>query len=175
MMPWGHFLVAAIPFSLYLFLRHRTKPTGMAVLLLLLGTQFPDLVDKPLAWRFDVLVNGRIFMHSLVFALPISTLVLFFAWRSDQLQLGGVFVYGHLMHIVGDFYSVFLGSTARIPNNMFWPLLPHQPVVKPEFVEQPSLLVLSTWDLVLIVTGAVLVGYACLDVARAAYGYSSSS
>jgi len=49
MMPWGHLLVAALPVIAYTTIRHQRVPDGMVLFGVVLGSQFPDLIDKPLA------------------------------------------------------------------------------------------------------------------------------
>lgn len=169
-MPWGHFLVAVLPFVVYYLFRYRRVPPGPAILALGFGSQFPDLIDKPLAWQFGVLINGRMFMHSLVFALPLSGLVLTVAWQTNRKLLGSAFVFGYLLHIPGDFYHAFVGQHTYFPSNMLWPLLPPRGAMKPEFVEQPSLIVLSAWDIGLIGAGTILIAYAGVSAFRARTG-----
>lgn len=149
-------------------------PTGSMLLALLFGTQFPDLVDKPLAWQFDLLVNGRIFMHSLVFAVPISIAVLLMAWTNDRKTIGGAFVFGYLLHIPGDFYTSVVRREPHIPNNMLWPLFPPSPISKPEFVAQPGLLTFSTWDIVAVGIGTALIVYAFIAIINSVRKYNPS-
>lgn len=68
MWPWGH---AAVGYLLYRVLGRTSgrtggdgPPSGPAVVALGVGTQFPDLVDKPLSWSFDLLPAGRTLAHS---------------------------------------------------------------------------------------------------------------
>ena len=65
MWPWGHAAVG------YLLLSGSDRlvgqrPTAITTLTVLLASQLPDLVDKPLAWYVVVLPNGRSLAHSLV-------------------------------------------------------------------------------------------------------------
>lgn len=171
MMPWGHFFVAVIPFVAYTLTRHQKIPSGSVILALGFGTQFPDLVDKPLAWRFDVLANGRMFMHSLVFAVPLSIAVLCLAWEYDRKAIGGAFVFGYLLHLPGDFYSALIGREPSIPNDMLWPLFPPTPMSKPEFVAQPGMITFSMWDIAAVGFGTVLLGYTLVTIITAIRRY----
>lgn len=164
MMPWEHLLVAAVPVVSYTLLRDGRVPGGAVVLAVVVGSQFPDLVDKPLAWQFGVLPNGRMFMHSLVVAAPFSLAVLALSWRLDRRRVGGAFVAGHLLHVPGDFYATLPGWPPPLPNNMLWPLVPPRDLTKPEFVGEYSLLSVSTSDILMIGAGAALFGYAVLAV-----------
>jgi len=165
MMPWEHLLVAAVPFVGYALVRERRLPDGATLLCLAVGSQFPDLVDKPLAWQFGLIPNGRLFMHSLVLAVPVSVLAVAVAHRAGRERLGWAFAVGHLLHLPGDFYSAVLGGSVYFPNNLFWPLVPPREVSKPEFVGDYELLTLSAPDFAMIGVGGVLFGYAVVAVA----------
>lgn len=77
MWPWGH---AAVAYLLYVALRRlrgRGPPTGPAVAAVLVGSQLPDLVDKPLAWTVSLLPTGRSLAHSWL----VAGIALVVAWR----------------------------------------------------------------------------------------------
>lgn len=122
MFPWEHLAVGYLCYSLLVHLRGRT-PDGRAVLALAFGTQFPDLVDKPLSWALDVLPAG-VLTHSLFVALPLSVLVLMVARRRSRTELGLAFVVGYLSHLPGDvFPSLVFGDRLRAWF-LFWPAVP---------------------------------------------------
>lgn len=85
MLPWGH---AAVGYLLYAGWRRWQRdsvPVGIAVIALAVGTQFPDLVDKPLSWTFALLPTGRSLGHSLVtFALLAGVLIALARWYDPQ-------------------------------------------------------------------------------------------
>lgn len=58
MWPWGHAAIGYLLFSMDTRLRYGRRPGGPATILLFFGTQFPDLVDKPLAWTLPLLPSG---------------------------------------------------------------------------------------------------------------------
>jgi len=68
MWPWGHLAVGYLLWSVLVRDRRFRPPTGAETLLLAVGTQFPDAVDKPLAWSLGVLPNGRSLAHSVFLA-----------------------------------------------------------------------------------------------------------
>ncbi len=76
MLPWAH---AAFGYLIYHWYTARadthTHPTGLSALLLVFGTQVPDIVDKLLAWTFDVLPLGRSLGHSVFTLLLICGLL----------------------------------------------------------------------------------------------------
>ncbi|MFP9190826.1 metal-dependent hydrolase [Natronosalvus vescus] len=125
MWPLGH---AAIAYLLYTFwMRSRTNqpPTAIPVAFLLLGSQFPDLVDKPLAWYLGVLPTGRTLAHSLLVLVPLCLLVAAFTARYDRPEYGTAFGLGALSHVLVDALPVLWGGTE--PNHLLWPLLSVEP------------------------------------------------
>lgn len=134
MYPAGHFLFAAVPLTAYTVYRRRQLPSGTLVFVLLVATQLPDVIDKPLAWSFAVLPSGRMLAHSLVISLPLLSAVVLFAARRGRGRTAVVFSAGYLSHIVGDFYSIlWRGTDYYFFPNLFWPLLPANPDRHPSF------------------------------------------
>ena len=121
MLPWGHAAVGYLVYSAYSRVRNGGAPAGLAVVALAVGTQFPDLVDKPLAWTFGILPSGRSLAHS-VFALAmVGGLVFWLARRRDAVPAAVAFVVGWATHLVGDAYKLFLGEPTCV-RYMIWPL-----------------------------------------------------
>ncbi|MFC1872255.1 metal-dependent hydrolase [Chloroflexota bacterium] len=85
--------------------------------ILMIGSLLPDIIDKTLGHYFlrDVFNNGRIFSHTLVFLVLISTLSIYLYKRYRQLWLATL-SFGSLMHLVLD--QMWLN-----PNTLFWPFL----------------------------------------------------
>lgn len=134
MMPWGHAAVATLPYLAYQLVVHRRLPPLRPLLVLLVATQLPDLIDKPLAWTVGLIPSGRMLAHSVVIAVPIVLLVAWFAWRTDHLELAPVFAFGFLSHLYADSYHlVFQGSEYYFLPNLFWPLVPAVPDLAPSF------------------------------------------
>jgi hypothetical protein len=120
MFPWGHIAVGYLCYSLLSHLRGRT-PGGAATIALVVGTQFPDLVDKPLSWSFDLLPAG-VLAHTVFAAIPVSLLVLIAARRFSRTELGVAFVVGYLSHLPADALpSVVSGDPSYW--FLFWPVL----------------------------------------------------
>lgn len=111
MWPWEHAAVAYICYSLAIRLTRGDPPVAGPVLAVLVGSQLPDLVDKPLAWGVQLLPAGRSLAHSLVVALPFCTLAVLVAHQRHRTDAGLAFVIGYLSHLPGDvFYPVLLGE-----------------------------------------------------------------
>nr|WP_242493329.1 metal-dependent hydrolase [Haloarcula hispanica] len=134
MYPAGHFLLAAVPLTAYTVARWRRLPSGPMVLLLLVATQLPDVIDKPLAWTVAILPSGRMLAHSLVVSLPVLTILVLLAARQSYGRHAVVFSAGYLSHIAGDFYPIVrLGTDYYFFPNLFWPLLSATPDRTPSF------------------------------------------
>lgn len=121
MWPLGH---AAIGYLLYTFStrsRFDRPPAAVPVLILLFGTQFPDLVDKPLAWYLGVLPTGRTLAHSLVVLVPLSIAVILVARRYGRGEYGIAFSIGALSHSLVDAAPALWGGTET--SFLLWPIL----------------------------------------------------
>ena len=102
MLPWGHLAVGYLCYSLYVRLRHHPFPEGTAVFALAIGTQFPDLVDKPLAWTLGVAPSGRSVGHSLVVAAILAAIVWMLVRRYGRSGEPIAVFISYLSHIVVD-------------------------------------------------------------------------
>ena len=124
MWPWEHLAVGYLCYSLGVHLFARRAPRGWPVVALAVGTQFPDLVDKPLAWTFAVLPAGHSLAHSLFVALPASALAVLVAWGLDRRQVGVAFAVGYLSHLPADVvYPALIGGHPNV-GFLFWPVVP---------------------------------------------------
>lgn len=127
MWPWEHLAFGYIVYSSLHRLMSRRHPGETSALALGLGTQLPDLIDKPLAWGFNVLPYGRSLSHSIFTATVVCILGLVWGSRSERSRPAVAFCIGYLSHLAGDvFYPVMIGSS---PNVAFvlWPLSERPP------------------------------------------------
>lgn len=122
MWPWGHAGLGYLLYSLSLRATGR-RVTGPEAVVLLVATQLPDLVDKPLAWQFDVVSSGYAVGHSLVVAVPLAVAVLALARRHGRPRLGAAFVVGHLSHLAGDVLVAVALSRPYTVERVLWPLV----------------------------------------------------
>ena len=126
MWPWGHAVFGYLLYRAALAARD-AKPTGPAVLALGVGTQFPDLVDKPLAWSVGLLPSGRSLAHSLLTATLIVLLVAAVARRYDRDDVAAAFGVGYLSHLLGDALAPLVEWNPVFLRFLVWPLLPPPP------------------------------------------------
>ena len=124
MWPWGHAAVGYLLYSLYSRRRYRRGPSNVAAILLGFGTQFPDLVDKPLAWTLAVLPTGRSLGHSLLTALLVVGVARVVARRYGRSEYAVAFGIGYLSHLAADaLYPLLNGEFVNL-SYLVWPLLP---------------------------------------------------
>jgi hypothetical protein len=122
--PWEHL---AIGYLVYSFLvRHVAghTPQTVAVVALVIGTQFPDLIDKPLGWGTTLLPSGTSFAHSLLVAIPLAALAVAISSAVDRTDVGIAFAIGYLLHLPADVvYSLLIGGGLNW-TFLLWPLVP---------------------------------------------------
>ncbi|MEF8808280.1 metal-dependent hydrolase, partial [Natronomonas sp.] len=129
MLPWGH---AAIGYLLYAaVVRSRGKgiPPGGPVLALAIGTQFPDIIDKPFGWyfQFGLIPTGRSFFHSLFIATGLVLVGVVLARHYERDELGVAFAVGYLSHLASDgLYSALAGEWSALAY-LVWPLIEQSP------------------------------------------------
>lgn len=140
MLPWAHLAFAYVLYTVGVRLRHWRAPAGPPVLALALGTQLPDLIDKPLNWWFDVL-DGRGIGHSLLFVIPLVVVVMIVARRRERTAIGTAFGVGIGTHLLTDAWAPLVVSTvepgairAGAPY-LLWPLWPAPSYEKDSFLD----------------------------------------
>ncbi|WP_318568769.1 metal-dependent hydrolase [Salinigranum marinum] len=117
MLPWAH---AAFGYLLFTG-KSGVRPAGVPVLALAFGTQFPDLVDKPLAWTFGVLPSGRSLGHS-VFALVVICGLLYVVVSESRRRELLAFAIGYASHLLGDGIAPAAEGEFAQFGFLFWPL-----------------------------------------------------
>ena len=126
MWPLGHVAVAYLCYTAATRARFDAPPAHVPALLLVLGSQFPDLVDKPLAWYLTVLPTGRSLAHSLLLLVPLTTTLYLIGRQYDRSEYGVAFGIGAISHTFADVLPMLWNSTTR-PNQLLWPIVPVEP------------------------------------------------
>lgn len=124
MLPWGHAAVGYLCYSFLIRVRDRRPPAGPAVIALAVGTQLPDLIDKPLAWSLGVLPSGRSLGHSLLFAAALGVVVWLVARRYDRQREGNALLLGHLSHVIVDATPALISGNWEEAGVLLWPITP---------------------------------------------------
>lgn len=134
MWPWGHAAVGyVVATSVMLFSRGRPLTTR-EVVVVVVGTQIPDLVDKPLAWVVPVLPSGRSLGHSVLIWAIVSAILLVVAYRKQHLRIASLLVLAYLVGILTDIPTAALGGDLSRATFLVWPILP-----PPTYDIEPSL------------------------------------
>lgn len=127
MMPWGHIGVAYFVYAVYSRGRYGRPPMAVPALLLAFGSQFPDLVDKPLAWGLGVLPGGRTLAHSLITTAVLLAVLYAVAAKYDRTEYVTAFAIGHVSHLVADIPPAAPLGDVSSASFLLWPLLPQGP------------------------------------------------
>ncbi|WP_276272974.1 metal-dependent hydrolase [Haloarcula litorea] len=132
MWPWGHAAVGYLVYSLGVRAAGRT-PRDRPVLALAVGTQFPDLVDKPLGWTLGVLPGGRSLAHSLLTLAVVGVVLAALVRRLGGRDVAVSFVVGAVSHTLADGVSAVVAGEYGLLTYLLWPVL-----AMPEYSTEPS-------------------------------------
>ncbi|MFC7157955.1 metal-dependent hydrolase [Halomarina halobia] len=125
MWPWEHFAVGYIAVSLLCHLLWRRSPDAATLAAVALGSQFPDLVDKPLAWEFGVLSSGISLAHSVFTVVVLSVVVVLLARRRGYTMVGFGFAVAYALHPPMDaVHPIVYGEPVNF-EVLLWPLVTH--------------------------------------------------
>lgn len=146
MWPWGHLALAYLVYSLYSHVGRGHRPTAATALVVAVGSQFPDLVDKPLAWTLSVLPSGRSLAHSLLVLVPLVAL-LYSVTRvrgENEEPLVVAFGVGAIAHTFADALYSLVALEFRQAGFMLWPAVaPLEYEVEQSFLAHFALVDLS--------------------------------
>ncbi|WP_254272353.1 metal-dependent hydrolase [Haloarcula marina] len=159
MWPWGHAAVGYLLYALLVRSNGRT-PAGSSVIALGLGTQFPDLVDKPLGWTLGLLPGGRSLAHSLLTLTVLAAVLWYVGHRYRRQDLTFPFLFGSVSHVLSDgLYAALEGNYGDL-SYLLWPVLPvPEADVEQSFLAHFAELTLSstvTFEIVLFVAATVI-------------------
>lgn len=133
MLPLGHLGAAYLLYFGYAVVQSRRLPARWALLPVAIGSQLPDVIDKPLSY-WQVLPSGRSVGHS-VFTFLIVCLVVWQVtgrlrgrWPADSWQehlratIPVAFPIAYLSHLIGDSYTHFLAGNFWDARFLLYPL-----------------------------------------------------
>jgi hypothetical protein len=124
MWPWGHAAAGYLLYSLWTNVGRERAPGALATVVLAVGTQFPDLVDKPLAWTLAVLPNGRSLGHSAITATVLTVGVWLALRERGHERLAGAFAVGYWTHLLTDGLQPLLALDLYYLTYLGYPLYP---------------------------------------------------
>jgi hypothetical protein len=129
MFPWGHAAVGYLLYAAVVRSRGKGIPLGGPVLFLAIGTQFPDIIDKPFGWYFEfgLIPTGRSFFHSLFITTGLVLVGVLLTRHYGRDELGIAFAVGYLSHLAADgLYSALAGEWSNLAY-LAWPLVEQPP------------------------------------------------
>lgn len=126
MWPPAHAAIGYLGYSLYSRSAGRQPSSGGSIVVVF-GSVFPDLVDKPLAWGLGVVPGGRSLAHSLLVAIPVCLLAVAVAARLQQLAYGIAFTIGYILHLPADVLATLLVRGEINAGFLLWPVSPLSP------------------------------------------------
>jgi hypothetical protein len=125
--PWEHLAFGYVLWTVSVRLVRRRPARPAEAVAIAFGTQVPDLVDKPLAWTFDVLPSGVSLAHSLAFALPATAAAFVLGRRTGRTGAAAAFAVAYASHLAGDaLYPLVRGGSVSA-RFVLWPLVPASP------------------------------------------------
>jgi hypothetical protein len=122
MWPWGHLGVAYLAYRLGLRPDDR-QVHGLPAIAAVVGSQIPDLVDKPLAWWGTVLPTGRSLAHSGLTWLVVTIALLAILARHRRTVVLA-FSIGYGIHLLTDGLYPAIGAEWGQLTYLLWPVLP---------------------------------------------------
>ena len=123
MWPWEHLAVAYLCYSLLIRVALRRSPTARETVAVAVGSQLPDLIDKPLAWTVEITAGGYAVGHS-IFAAPIVCLAAFAAAARFDLErfVAAAFAAAYLSHLATDVLNPMRFGRGPELRVLLWPV-----------------------------------------------------
>ncbi|MDS0477606.1 metal-dependent hydrolase [Natrinema sp. 1APR25-10V2] len=122
MWPWEHLAFAYVLYSLTANVILRRSPSARETAAVAIGSQLPDLIDKPLAWTLGLTETGYSVGHSIIVAPIICLVVYAMAAQRGERALAGAFSLAHLSHPAADILSRLLRDEAVDIRMVLWPV-----------------------------------------------------
>lgn len=127
MWPWEHAVLGYLTYSL-VARAFDTKPGPAETVAVVVGSQLPDIIDKPLFWNYNFVDTGYAVGHSLFFAVPLVVVGWRVARRWGRERLWYALATGYLLHTPGDvIHGYALGGTVEL-ERLVWPFVSPGPV-----------------------------------------------
>ncbi len=133
MWPWGHIAVAYLLYAGIVQLRGQQERL-FPLVAVIIGSQLPDLIDKPLAWTFSILPAGRSLMHSILTSLLVVTVAYWIGSRCQREDIAAGFGIGVVSHVLVDpspsvVVGLLQGEWGQLQwvRYLLWPLLSPPP------------------------------------------------
>jgi len=120
-MPWGHLAFGYVLVSLFTRIVAGRPPRDREAAVVLLATQLPDLVDKPLSWGLSLYPTGYGAAHSVFVAGPVLVAVV--AYGIEKRSLPALaFPVAYFSHLAGDVLVALVDGAPNALGRVLWPL-----------------------------------------------------
>ena len=170
MSPLAHALLSVSFITVYRYHQHRRVPSKAMLLVVCFGSLFPDFIDKPVAYA-NLIPWGRVFMHSLPFAIPVVMIAVIYAFVTNRLHLGVGFSIGYLLHLPGDWHERLL--TGEIPPDLFWSIVLASTHSNAPYWAGPNDINIISWSLFSVIILAVAAIRMGVDISTQIHSSSS--
>jgi len=127
MWPWEHLAVGYLLLSVVVRATYERPPGEAAVFVLLIGTQLPDLVDKPLAWEFGVFAGGQALAHSAFVAVPVGAAGVLVGRSRGRTESGLALLVGYWSHLAADVADPLRYGNGIAVERILWPFVETRP------------------------------------------------
>ena len=126
MWPWEHAAAGYLAYSVGKRLLGRDPPGEVATVGLAIGTQLPDLIDKPLSWGLGLVPTGYAIGHSVLVLIPVSLVLGVSAVRSGNRFLLPLLA-GYWTHLVTDVLDPLRYGDPPLVRRVLWPVVESDP------------------------------------------------
>lgn len=127
MWPWEHAALGYLVLSLASRGALGRPPGEAAVLGVFLGTQLPDLIDKPLSWGLGVFPTGHGAGHSVFAGVAVALI----AWRVRRRREPALaLALGYWSHLAGDALDPLRGGGGIALDRLLWPVVQGEPYAR---------------------------------------------
>lgn len=120
-MPWGHLAFGYVLVSIFTRVVAGRPPRDREALVVLVATQLPDLVDKPLGWGFSLYATGYGAAHSVLVVVPLFAPVVAYAIEKRSMA-ALVFPVAYLSHLAGDVLAALAEGSYNALGRVLWPV-----------------------------------------------------
>lgn len=141
--PVGHAAAAYLVWTAITHVSGDRSPSLAEFWVVIVGSQFPDIVDKPLAWTFGFLPSGRSLAHSLA-TITVLLIVLERVVPDDRRHLVTAAAVTLVGHSLADTIVPIIEGRYAYTRYLLWPLVEQPPYDTTRSIVQQLLTGLST-------------------------------
>jgi len=123
MWPWGHAIAGYVVATVLVLLYRRRPLQHREAIVVVVGSQLPDLVDKPLAWTLAVLPHGRSLGHSLITWSAVGIVIVLILRRHGRFRLAPFAFVGAVVGTLTDVPPSALDGDVSRATFLLWPVL----------------------------------------------------